>query len=79
MDTVEDGPRLGRFWAAVVGGELRTTSDDPTGDVVVPGVEGGGIAMCPVPEQKTVKHRRMAETHDATSLKPAGRATHRKS
>ena len=57
MDTVEDGPRLGEFWAAVIGGELRNSPDDPAGDVVVPGLEGGGISMCPVPEAKTVKHR----------------------
>ena len=25
--------------------------------MVVPAVEGGGIAICPVPEAKTVKHR----------------------
>ena len=57
MDTVEDGPRLGAFWAAVIGGEHRTSDGDPAGDVVVPAVEGGGIAMCPVPEARTVKHR----------------------
>ena len=57
MDTVEDGPRLGAFWAAVIGGEHKTSVADPAGNVVVPGVEGGGIAMCPVPEAKAVKHR----------------------
>jgi hypothetical protein len=57
MDTVADSPRLGEFWAAVVGGEHRTSAGDPAGDVVVPGLEGGGIAMCPVPEARTVKHR----------------------
>jgi hypothetical protein len=57
MDTVDHGPRLGGFWAAVVGGQLRTTADDSAGEVVVDGVEGGGIEMCPVPERKTVKHR----------------------
>jgi hypothetical protein len=57
MDTVEDGPRLGEFWAAVIGGELRTSDQDAAGNVVVPDLEGGGIAICPVPEAKTVKHR----------------------
>ena len=57
MDTVEEGPRLGAFWAAVIGGEHQTSDADPAGTVVVPSVEGGGIAMCPVPEPKTVKHR----------------------
>ena len=57
MDTVEDGPRLGAFWAAVIGGRHDTPDGDPAGNVVVPAVEGGGIAICPVPEAKTVKHR----------------------
>jgi predicted enzyme related to lactoylglutathione lyase len=57
MDTTENSPRLGEFWAAVIGGEHRARGDDPAGNVVVPAVEGGGIAMCPVPEPKTVKHR----------------------
>ncbi|MGN6576854.1 MAG: VOC family protein, partial [Nocardioides sp.] len=57
MDTASDGPRLGEFWAAVIGGEHRTSADDPAGDVVVPELEGGGIAMCPVPEARTVKNR----------------------
>jgi hypothetical protein len=57
MDTAERGPRLGRFWAAVIGGEHRASDDDPAGDVVVDDPVGGGIAMCPVPEPKTVKNR----------------------
>jgi catechol 2,3-dioxygenase-like lactoylglutathione lyase family enzyme/predicted enzyme related to lactoylglutathione lyase len=57
MDTAENGPRLGAFWAAVIGGEHRASADDPAGDVVVAEPEGGGIAMCVVPEAKTVKHR----------------------
>ncbi len=57
MDTVEDAPGLGTFWAAVIGGELQSSAGDPAGNVVVPAVEGGGIAMCPVPESKSVKHR----------------------
>ncbi len=57
MDTVEDGPTLGAFWAAAIGGVHEPSADDPAGDVVVPAVEGGGIAICPVPEARTVKHR----------------------
>lgn len=57
MDTVENTPRLGEFWAAVIGGEHRARGDDPAGNVVTPDLEGGGIAMCPVPEPRTVKHR----------------------
>ncbi len=57
MDTVEDGPALGAFWAAAIGGVHRPSAEDPAGDVVVPAVEGGGIAICPVPEAHTVKNR----------------------
>jgi predicted enzyme related to lactoylglutathione lyase len=57
MDTVEDAPRLGAFWAEVIGGRLESSERDPAGNVVVDGLEGGNIAMCPVPEAKTVKHR----------------------
>ena len=57
MDTAEESPRLGAFWAAVIGGRHETSDSDPAGDVVVPAVEGGGLVMCSVPEAKTVKHR----------------------
>jgi len=57
MDTREDSPRLGEFWAAVIGGRLESREGDLAGDVVVDGLEGGGIAMCAVPEAKSVKHR----------------------
>ncbi|QNN55058.1 VOC family protein [Nocardioides mesophilus] len=66
MDTAARGPALGRFWAGAVGGELRTTADDPVGDVVVPGVEHGGIALCPVPEARTVKHRVHLDVYTAS-------------
>ena len=57
MDAQENSSRLGRFWAAVIGGEHHSRPGDLAGNVVVPGLEGGGIAMCGVPEVKTVKHR----------------------
>ena len=57
MDTAENSPRLGEIWAAVIGGEHTARRGDLAGNVVVPGLEGGGIAMCGVPEPKTVKHR----------------------
>ncbi len=41
----------------VIGGRHETSPDDPAGNVVVPGLEGGGLAICPVPERRTVKHR----------------------
>jgi predicted enzyme related to lactoylglutathione lyase len=53
MDT-SDGEALGRFWADVSGLEFRP--DGEAGDLVGP-TEGHGIAMCRVPEAKTVKHR----------------------
>ncbi len=46
----QDPAELGRFWSAALG---LTLSD---GDVVGP-EEGQGVALCPVPEVKTVKHR----------------------
>jgi hypothetical protein len=57
MDTAEPDSRLGQFWAAVAGGDLRPSDGEPVNEVVVPGVEGGGIALCRVPEPKSVKHR----------------------
>jgi hypothetical protein len=57
MDTAENTPRLGEFWAQVIGGRHASSEQDPAGDVVVDGLEGGGIAICPVPEARTVKHR----------------------
>jgi predicted enzyme related to lactoylglutathione lyase len=57
MDTAEESPGLGEFWAAVIGGEHRSSAADPAGNVVVPALEGGGIAICRVPEAKSVKHR----------------------
>ncbi|HET7385409.1 MAG TPA: VOC family protein [Nocardioidaceae bacterium] len=48
---------LGRFWAAAIGAEFRNDPEaDPAGEVVAP-VPGGDIAMCMVPEARTVKHR----------------------
>jgi hypothetical protein len=53
MDTA-DGESLGRFWA--VAGGLAFRPDDGAGDLIGP-TEGHGIAMCQVPEEKSVKHR----------------------
>ena len=65
MDTAEDGTGLGRFWAAATGCSFAEPSagdsEDP-GDVVGE-VEGMGIAMCRVPEKKTVKHRVHLDLH----------------
>jgi hypothetical protein len=53
MDTTGTA-ELGRFWATVLG--LRFQPDDEDGDVLGD-TEGQGIAMCRVPEEKSVKHR----------------------
>jgi catechol 2,3-dioxygenase-like lactoylglutathione lyase family enzyme len=53
MDTT-GGEELGRFWAAALGLEFH--SDGDAGYLTGP-TEGHGIAMCTVPEAKSVKHR----------------------
>ncbi len=61
MDT-DDGDTLGRFYAEVLGLEFRRDPDDPVGDLY--GVDDAqGIAMCKVPEAKTVKHRVHIDVH----------------
>ncbi len=63
MDTARPGTELGRFWAAVTGcSYVEPNGPDDPGDVVGE-VEGMGIAMCPVPEEKTVKHRVHLDVH----------------
>ena len=53
----QDRTALSRFWAAAAGLELELSDhpEDP-GNLVGP-EEGQGIAICPVPEPRTVKHR----------------------
>ncbi|MEP6816090.1 MAG: VOC family protein [Marmoricola sp.] len=57
MDTErERGNALATFWAAAVGALVVQNNPHDPGDVM--GVEEyQGIAICPVPEAKTVKHR----------------------
>ena len=54
----DDVTAFGRFWAAATGLEFKQFSDDPAdpGDVIGP-EEGQGIAVCPVPDRRTVKNR----------------------
>jgi predicted enzyme related to lactoylglutathione lyase len=65
MDTT-GGERLGKFWAEVIG--ARFEPDEESGNVVST-LPGGGIAMCRVPETKTVKHRVHLDIY-ATSIAP---------
>jgi Glyoxalase-like domain len=53
MDTT-DGEALGRFWADMAGLEFQP--DGEAGNLLGP-TEGHGIAMCRVPEPKSVKQR----------------------
>ncbi|MGI9157908.1 MAG: VOC family protein [Marmoricola sp.] len=57
MDTDREGGNvLGEFWAAVVGARLEQPDPPYPGDVIG-AQEYQSIAICPVPEPKTVKHR----------------------
>jgi Glyoxalase-like domain len=63
MDTAVEGTALGEFWAAATGcSYVAPRSPGDPGDVVGE-VEGMGIALCPVPERKTVKHRVHLDVH----------------
>ncbi|HEU4512457.1 MAG TPA: VOC family protein [Nocardioidaceae bacterium] len=63
MDTT-GGEELGRFWAVVAG--LSFEPDGAAGDLVGP-TEGHGIAMCTVPEPRTVKHRVHLDVYATTT------------
>jgi catechol 2,3-dioxygenase-like lactoylglutathione lyase family enzyme len=55
-----DAPRVGEFWAAVLGVPLQGPEQDSSGDVVYwlePGGEVPDILFVNVPEPKTVKNR----------------------
>jgi hypothetical protein len=66
LDTDGDGAEVGRFWAAATGGDYtRSDHPDDPGDVVG-AEEGMGIAICRVPEPKTVKNRVHLDLHTAS-------------
>lgn len=70
----QDITALSRFWAAATGcAWTRTDRPDDPGDVIGP-EEGLGIAVCPVPEPKTVKHRVHVDiaTDDVSTLVDLG-------
>jgi hypothetical protein len=63
LDTTGDGEDVGRFWASATGcGYTRTGNPADPGDVVG-AEEGMGIAICRVPEAKTVKNRVHLDLH----------------
>ncbi|MCW2784956.1 MAG: hypothetical protein JWP74_1473 [Marmoricola sp.] len=53
----QDVNALGRFWAAATGCDFVAASSPADPGDVVGAEEGMGIALCPVPEPRTVKHR----------------------
>ncbi len=62
LDVVGDGEAMGRFWAGATGCTYDPGAPDEPGDVI--GTEEGmGIALCPVPEPRTVKHRVHLDVH----------------
>ena len=63
LDTTGDGVELGRFWAAATGCTYVPAPDGEGPGDVVGAVEGMGIALCPVPEEKSVKHRVHLDVH----------------
>jgi hypothetical protein len=63
LDTTGAGDEIGRFWAAATGCEYsRTSSPTDPGDITG-AEEGMGIAICRVPEPKTVKNRVHLDLH----------------
>ncbi len=54
LDTARNDSPVGPFWAAITGCEYDAA--EPPGDVIG-SEEGMGIAICPVPEDKSVKNR----------------------
>jgi hypothetical protein len=63
LDTTRDGAEVGRFWAAATGCEYAGTADPAEPGDVVGTEEGMGIAICRVPEPKTVKNRVHLDLH----------------
>ena len=63
LDTSTRSRALGAFWAAATGCD-HVVSDDPDDPGNVVGSEEGmGIAICPVPEARTVKNRVHLDLH----------------
>ncbi len=63
MDVHGDPAVMGEFWSAAIGVPyVRGSAPDDPGDLVGD-LEGQGIALCPVPEAKSVKHRVHLDVH----------------
>jgi len=63
LDVSGDVATMGEFWSAATGVPfVRGSGPGDPGDLVGE-VEGQGIALCPVPEPKTVKHRVHLDLH----------------
>ena len=56
LDTTRQDGLTAAYWAGLTGCRHERDAADPIGDVVGD-QEGMGIAICPVPEEKTVKNR----------------------
>jgi len=63
LDTTSASPVLGTFWAAATGCEFQPGERPGDPGNVVGAEEGMGIALCPVPEPKTVKDRVHLDLH----------------
>jgi hypothetical protein len=63
LDTTTDGRTVGEFWARATGCDYAPASRPELPGDVVGAEEGMGIALCPVPEPKTVKNRVHLDVH----------------
>ncbi len=74
IDVTDPRSAMTRFWAAAVGGHATTPRDATDPGDVMGNPPGGDLAMCPVPEQRTVKQRVHLDVHttDVQLLVDAG-------
>jgi hypothetical protein len=63
LDTNSADPALAEFWAAATGCVVERSDDPGDPGNVVGSEEGMGIALCPVPEPKTIKNRVHLDLH----------------
>ncbi len=65
IDVTDPHSAMAPFWASAVGGRVSEPRDETDPGDVVDTPPGGAIAMCPVPEQRTVKQRVHLDVHTA--------------